>query len=385
MTHKTHLDTRVIHAGQSPDPSTGAITPPIYQTSTYVQSRPGEHKGYEYSRSQNPTRAAFERCMADLEDGQRAFAAASGMAGIATILALLSPGDHIIAMHDLYGGTHRLLHNVHQRAAGLKVSLVDMTDLSQLRAAIRPETKMIWVESPSNPMLHIVDLAAIAAIGRQHDIITVADNTFATPILQQPLRLGFDLVTHSTTKYLNGHADIVGGVIVVGDHPSLGDELAYLHNAIGAIAGPFDSFLALRGLKTLSLRMERHCDNAEQLADWLAAQPLVKHIAYPGLASHPQHALATQQMTRYGGMIAVTFDLSADAIADCLSRCQVFALAESLGGVESLIEHPGSMTHAAVPRAHRLALGITDGLIRLSVGIEHIDDLKADLTQAFAL
>lgn len=376
------LATRVIHGGQYPDPSTGAVMTPIYATSTYAQSAPGEHLGFEYSRTQNPTRFAYERCVANLESGQRGFAFASGMAAIATVLELLNPGDHIVVMDDVYGGTYRLFNNVRQRSAGLSFSFVDMTDLPAVAQAIRSNTRMIWVESPSNPLLKIVDLAAIARLAKQHQLIACADNTFATPMSQRPLELGFDIVAHSATKYLNGHSDVVNGVVVIGDNPELIQKMAYLQNAIGAIAGPFDSFLALRGLKTLALRMERHHQNALLLAQWLEKQPQVERVYYPGLPSHPQHKLAKQQMTLYGGMITAVLRGSLQETKQMLSRCQLFTLAESLGGVESLIEHPAIMTHASIPQAEREKLGISDGLIRLSVGIEDSEDLQKDLQSA---
>lgn len=382
MSDKKNIETRVIHAGQTPDPTTGAVMMPIYQTSTYVQSSPGKHKGFEYSRSQNPTRFAYERCVADLESGTKAFAFASGMAGIATVIELLSPGDHIVAMHDLYGGTYRLLEDVRKRSAGLEISFVDATNLDEVRNAIQPNTKMIWVESPSNPMLHLVDLAAIAEIAKENNLISVADNTFATPIIQRPLELGFDVVVHSATKYLNGHSDMVGGIVIVGNNSELAEGIGYLQNAIGAIAGPFDSFLALRGLKTLAVRMERHCENALHLAEWLNKQKQVRKVYYPGLKSHPQFKLAKNQMRLFGGMISVELDMNLDQTVQVLERCKVFTLAESLGGVESLIEHPAIMTHASVPKEQRDELGITDSFIRISVGIEAIEDLEQDLYQA---
>jgi cystathionine gamma-lyase len=376
------LATRAIHAGQEPDPSTGAIMPPIYQTSTYVQESPGKHKGYEYSRSQNPTRMAYERCIADLESGTRGYAFASGLAGIATVLDMLDSGDHVIASDDLYGGTYRLLHRVRQRSAGLKFTLVDMGNIDAIEAAIRPETKLIWIETPSNPMLKLIDIEAVAALAKRRGIISAADNTFASPIVQRPIELGFDLVMHSATKYLNGHSDMVGGIVVVGDNQDVADRMGFLQNAVGGIAGPFDSFLALRGLKTLPLRMRQHCASAAELAGWLEAHPKVERVYYPGLESHPQHALAKRQMNGFGGMISLT--LKGD-IADArrfLERTDLFALAESLGGVESLIEHPAIMTHASIPAPQRAALGISDTLCRLSVGIEDLDDLKADLKHA---
>ncbi len=375
--------TRVIHAGQSPDPSTGAIMPPIYATSTYVQDSPGVHKGYEYARSQNPTRFAYERCVADLESGSRGYAFASGLAATATVLDLFAPGDHIIASDDLYGGSYRLFERVRAKSAGLKFSFVDLRDLAAVEAAIRPETRMIWVETPTNPMLKLADLPAIAAIARRHGILAAADNTFASPYVQRPLELGFDLVMHSATKYLNGHSDMVGGLLVAGGNTDLAERLAFLQNAVGAVAGPFDAFLALRGVKTLALRMERHCANALALAQWLEAHPKIARVHYPGLASHPQHLLARRQMPRgYGGMIAIELKGGLDDARRFLERCELFALAESLGGVESLIEHPAIMTHASIPAAQRAALGIGDTLCRLSVGVEDVEDLRADLARA---
>lgn len=377
-----HLETRVIHAGQSPDPTTGAVMTPIYATSTYVQESPGKHKGYEYSRTRNPTRDAYEKCIADLESGERGYAFASGMAAIATILELLQPGDHIIAMDDLYGGTYRLLERVRKRSAGLHVSFVDMCDIAKVKAAIRPETRMIWVETPTNPMLKLVDLAQLAALAKQHHFISVADNTFATPMIQRPIELGFDIVVHSATKYINGHSDIVGGITVVNDNAELAEKLAFLQNSVGAIASPFDSFLALRGVKTLALRMERHCSNALELASWLEKHPKVSRVIYPGLISHPQHSLAKQQMQLFGGMITVELAGDLAQTVKILEHCKLFALAESLGGVESLIEHPAIMTHASVPKEQREKLGISDSLIRISAGLENVEDLKRDLEEA---
>jgi cystathionine gamma-lyase len=374
--------TRGIHAGQAPDPATGAIMVPIYATSTYVQSSPGVHKGYEYSRTQNPTRMAYERCIADLESGTRGYAFASGMAATATLLELFDQGAHVVASDDLYGGTYRLFTRVRERTAGLTVDYIDMRDRAQLEAAIRPDTRLIWVETPSNPMLKLVDLAMVAEIGRKRGVVTVADNTFASPYVQRPLELGFDLVMHSATKYLNGHSDMVGGVIVAGEDRERADRLAFLHNAVGAIAGPFDSFLALRGLKTLALRMERHCANAEAVAEHLWRHPQVARVHYPGLAGHPQHALARRQMHSFGGMVTIELKGGLAEARRFLERVEIFALAESLGGVESLIEHPAIMTHASLPPEQRQALGIGDSLIRLSVGIEDIDDLIADLDNA---
>lgn len=376
--------TRVIHAGQSPDPSTGAIMPPIYATSTYVQESPGVHKGYEYSRSQNPTRMAYERCIADLESGQQGFAFASGLSAIATALDSLDSGSHIIAMDDLYGGSYRLFENVRRRSAGLSFSFIDLSNADDLKAAIRPETKLIWVETPTNPLLKLVDLEAVARIAKRHGILSACDNTFASPWVQRPLELGFDLVMHSATKYLNGHSDMVGGVLVVGDNPELAERLTFLQNAVGAVQGPFDSFLALRGLKTLALRMERHCSNAQAVAAYLEAHPKVEKVYYPGLESHPQFELARRQMDAPGGMVTAVLSGGLDSARRFLERVEVFALAESLGGVESLIEHPAIMTHASIPESIRAELGISDGLVRLSVGIEGEEDLIADLRNALA-
>ncbi len=377
--------TRAIHAGQEPDPATGAIMTPIYATSTYVQQSPGVHKGYEYSRSQNPTRQAFERCVAALESGTRGFAFASGLAAIATVLECLDSGAHVIAMDDLYGGTYRLFERVRKRSAGLDFSFVNLTDLEALNTAIRPNTRMLWIETPTNPMLRLVDFAAVVAIARANNILTVADNTFASPWVQRPIEWGVDLVVHSTTKYLNGHSDMIGGVVIIGDNPELSDRLAFLHNAVGAIASPFDSFLALRGLKTLHLRMERHCANALQIAHWLEEQPAVDKVIYPGLPSHPQHTLASSQMHGFGGIVTVVLKGGLEPTRRFLENCHLFALAESLGGVESLIEHPGIMTHASIPPEKRAILGIDDGLVRLSVGVEDVQDLIDDLHQAFKI
>ncbi len=374
--------TRAIHAGQTPDPSTGAIMTPIYATSTYVQQSPGVHQGFEYSRSQNPTRNAYERCLADLESGSHGFAFASGMAAIATVLELIDSGSHILAMNDLYGGSFRLFDQVRQRSAGLTFSFADLSDTDAVASMVRPETRMIWVESPTNPMLALVDLAAVARVARANNLLFVVDNTFASPYLQRPLEKGADIVVHSATKYLNGHSDVVGGAVVVADN-GLAERLWYLQNAVGAVAGPFDSFLALRGLKTLALRMQRHCENALEIARWLEAHRNVDRVLYPGLASHPQHELAVRQMPGFGGMITFFIKGGLEAARQFLERCRLFALAESLGGVESLIEHPGIMTHASVPPETRAALGISDALIRLSVGVEDAADLINDLSHAF--
>ncbi len=376
------FSTRAIHAGQKPDPTTGAIMVPIYQTSTYVQESPGVHKGFEYSRSHNPTRFAYEACVADLEGGHRGYAFASGLAGEATVLELLDAGSHVIAMDDLYGGSYRLFERVRKRTANLGFSFVDMADPAAVEAAIRPETRMLWVETPTNPLLKLADLEALAAIGRRRGLITVCDNTFASPWVQRPLELGFDIVSHSATKYLNGHSDMVGGMVVVREAGEIADKLAFLQNAIGAIQGPFDSFLAMRGLKTLGLRMERHCQNAHAIAEWLERHPAVARVRYPFLPSHPQHDLAKRQMSAGGGMITIHLKGGLEPARRMLERTELFALAESLGGVESLIEHPGIMTHASIPAEQRAALGIDDGLVRLSVGVEDLDDLLADLDRA---
>nr|WP_315248500.1 PLP-dependent aspartate aminotransferase family protein [uncultured Duganella sp.] len=385
MTDKLNLATRVIHAGQSPDPSTGAIMPPIYATSTFVQQSPGVHKGLDYGRSHNPTRWALERCVADLESGSQAFAFASGLAAISSVLELLDAGAHIVAGDDMYGGTYRLFERVRRRSAGHQFTYVDLTDPENLRKAIRPETRMVWVETPTNPMLKLADLQAIAAICREHNIIAVADNTFASPVVQRPLELGFDIVVHSATKYLNGHSDIIGGIAIVGAEPrqeAWREQLAFLQNSVGAIAGPFDSFLALRGVKTLAIRLQRHCESALNLAQWLEQQKEVRKVYYPGLQSHPQHELAKRQMHGFGGIISIDLDTDLAGARRFLERCEIFALAESLGGVESLIEHPALMTHASIPAEQRARLGIGDGLIRLSVGIEDVEDLRRDLRAA---
>ncbi|MFD9900496.1 trans-sulfuration enzyme family protein [Mesorhizobium sp. NPDC059025] len=378
------FSTRTIHGGQSHDPTTGAVMVPIYATSTYAQQSPGVHKGFEYARSQNPTRFAFERAVADLESGSAAFAYASGLAAIANILETLDAGAHIVATDDIYGGTFRLLERVRKRSAGLQVSFADFTDLAAVEAAIRPETKLLWVETPTNPLLRLVDLAAVSALARRKGLITVADNTFCSPYIQRPLELGIDIVVHSVTKYLNGHSDMVGGVVVVGDNAELRDQFKFLQNAVGAISGPFDSFLALRGLKTLALRMERHSANGLAIARWLEARSDVRRVLYPGLESHPQHKLAKTQMDAFGGMITVELDRDLAGTKRFLEHTRLFALAESLGGVESLIEHPALMTHASIPAEKRAAIGISDSLVRLSAGIEDADDLIADLAQALA-
>lgn len=383
MADKKNFATRTIHAGQEPDPTTGAIMPPIYATSTYVQESPGVHKGYEYSRTQNPTRMAYERCIADLESGSHGFAFASGMAATGTILELVDSGSHILAMDDLYGGTRRLFSGVRERSAGVKFSYVDLSDLDAAEAALRDDTAMVWIESPTNPLLKLVDLKAISALAKKSRALVVVDNTFATPYLQRPLELGADIVMHSATKFINGHSDMVGGIVVTGQE-HLAKRLAYLQNSIGAVAGPFDSFLALRGVKTLDVRMERHCASAMRIAEWLEQDDRVASVLYPGLPSHPQHTLAKQQMPGFGGIVTFFIKGDLDNARAFLERCQVFSLAESLGGVESLVDHPAIMTHASVPAEERAKLGISDTLIRLSVGIEAVDDLIEDLDQALS-
>ena len=375
------LATRVIHAGQSPDPSTGAIMTPIYTTSTYVQKSPGDHQGYEYSRTHNPTRRAWEACIADLEGGRHGFAFASGMAAVDTLMHLLEPGDHVLAMHDLYGGTWRLFERVRRRSSGLEFTFSDLSDIDAARAGLTDRTRMIWVETPTNPMLQLVDIAAMAELAREAGAWLVVDNTFATPALQQPMALGADIVVHSVTKYLNGHSDMVGGAVVVDDE-ELAESIGFIQNSAGAVQGPFDSFLVMRGVKTLALRMRAHCDNAARIAEWLAAHPKVARVIYPGLDDHPQKALADRQMTGHGGMVSFDLEGDLDAARRCLENTRLFALAESLGGVESLVNHPAIMTHGSLPQATRERLGITDTLIRLSVGIEDVDDLIGDLETA---
>lgn len=373
------LGTLAIHGGQAPDPSTGAVMPPIYATSTYAQSSPGVHQGFEYSRTHNPTRFAYERCVAALEGGSRGYAFASGMAVEATVLDLLDSGAHVVAMDDIYGGSYRLFERVRRRSAGLDFSFVDLTDLPALEAAIRPGTRMVWIETPTNPMLKIVDIQAVSTIARRHGLIVVVDNTFASPMLQRPLELGAHLVVHSATKYLNGHSDMVGGMAVVGDDAELVEKMAFLQNATGAIQGPFDSFLALRGVKTLPLRMRAHCENALALAQWLESHPAIEKVIYPGLPSHPQHELAKRQMRGFGGIISIVLKGGFEAAKRFCERTELFTLAESLGGVESLINHPAVMTHASIPAKRRAILGIGDGLVRLSVGVEELEDLTSDI------
>ncbi|HGM6067283.1 TPA: cystathionine gamma-synthase [Stenotrophomonas maltophilia] len=378
------LATLAIHGGQSPDPSTGAVMPPIYATSTYAQSSPGEHQGFEYSRTHNPTRFAYERCVASLEGGTRGFAFASGMAASSTVIELLDAGSHVVAMDDIYGGSFRLFERVRRRTAGLDFSFVDLTDLDAFEASITSKTKMVWIETPTNPMLKIVDIAAVVAIAKRHGLIVVVDNTFASPMLQRPLDLGADLVLHSATKYLNGHSDMVGGMVVVGDNTELAEQMAFLQNSVGGVQGPFDSFLALRGLKTLPLRMKAHCANALALAQWLEKHPAVEKVIYPGLPSHPQHELAGKQMAGYGGIVSIVLKGGFEAAKRFCEKTELFTLAESLGGVESLVNHPAVMTHASIPVARREQLGISDALVRLSVGVEELGDLQVDLERALA-
>lgn len=378
---KQGMGTKAIHAGQSPDPSTGAVMMPIYATSTYAQASPGEHQGYEYSRSHNPTRFAYERCVAALESGTHGYAFASGLAATSTVLELLDAGSHVICMDDVYGGTYRLFERVRRRSAGMQFSFVDLNDLEALKAALQPNTKMIWCETPTNPLLKIVDIRALSAFAKANGLLLAVDNTFCSPILQRPLELGADIVMHSATKYLNGHSDIVGGMIVVND-PALAEQMTFLQNAVGGVQGPFDSFLALRGLKTLHLRMKAHCENAQILAERLQAHPDVEKVMYPGLSSHPQHGLAKTQMHGFGGMVSVWLKGGFPEAKRFMERLELFTCAESLGGVESLANHPAVMTHASVPVERREALGVTGNLVRLSVGVEDAQDLWADIEQA---
>ena len=382
MKRQQDFATRAIHAGQEPDPTTGAVMTPIYATSTYVQESPGKHKGFDYARSINPTRLAYEKCITDLEGGTRGFAFASGLAAMSTVLELLESGSHVVVSDDLYGGTFRLFDKVRKQSAGLEFTYVDLTDASRFEKAIKNNTRMVWIETPSNPLLKIIDLEAIAKIAREHKILSVSDNTFATPWVQRPLESGFDIVVHSATKYLNGHSDLVSGVAVVGDK-DLGDRMWFLQNSVGAIAGAFDSFLVLRSLKTLAVRMERHCSNALELARWLEEQSQVEKVMYPGLKSHPQHDLARTQMRGFGGMVSIVLKTDLAGTKRFLENTHLFALAESLGGVESLINHPALMTHASVPKEKRDELGVGDSLVRLSVGIEDLRDLIDDLQFAF--
>jgi len=383
--NKQGFETRAIHAGQEPDPTTGAIMTPIYTSSTYIQESPGVHKGYDYSRSVNPTRKALESCIADLEGSNYGFAFASGMSASATVLELLDSGDHVIAMDDLYGGTYRLFENVRKRSAGLEFTFCDLSDLNTLETSINKNTKMIWIETPTNPLLKIADLSAISQFAKKHNLIAVCDNTFCSPYIQNPLDFGFDIVVHSATKYLNGHSDLIGGVVVCSNEKEdLANEILYLQNAVGSIMNPFDSFLLLRSLKTLSVRMERHCTNAQEIAIFLESHQSIEKVIYPGLESHPQHDIAKKQMKGFGGMISVVLKGGLDSATRFLEKTKIFSLAESLGGVESLIEHPAIMTHASIPREVREEIGISDGLVRLSVGIESLDDLVEDIENSLS-
>ena len=376
------FSTRAIHAGQRPDPTTGAVMTPIYATSTYAQESPGVNKGYEYARGKNPTREAFEACIADLEGGTHGFGFASGMAATSTVLELLDAGSHIVTGDDLYGGTWRLFERVRRRSMGLDFSYVDLSDLSAVEAAIGPKTRMLWVETPTNPLMKLADIAALSRVAKAKGVLLVVDNTFATPFCQKPLALGADVVMHSATKYLNGHSDVIGGVLVTGN-PELAAQIKFLQNSVGGVMGPFDAFLVNRGLKTLALRMRAHCDNALIVARWLEDRGGVRAVIYPGLITHPQHDLAARQMSGgFGGMVTVLIDGDLSRTRQVLERVQVFTLAESLGGVESLVNHPAIMTHASVPKEVREAGGVTDNLIRLSVGVENVEDLIADLDQA---
>ena len=381
---KPGLGTLAIHGGQSPDPSTGAVMPPIYATSTYAQTSPGEHQGFEYSRSHNPTRFAYERCIAALEGGTRGYAFASGLAATSTVLEMFDSGSHVIAMDDVYGGTYRLFERVRRRSAGMDFSWVDLSDAAAFEAAIRPNTRLVWIETPTNPLLKLVDIEKIASIARKHGLIVAVDNTFSSPILQRPLERGAHLVMHSATKYLNGHSDMVGGIVVVGDDDEIAEKMTFLQNAVGGVQGPFDSFLALRGLKTLHLRMKAHCENAQVLAEWLQTHPAIEKVIYPSLKSHPQHELAKRQMDGFGGMVSIFVKGGLDGARRMMERCQYFTIAESLGGVESLVNHPAIMTHASIPPERRAQLGVTDNLVRLSVGIESPEDLRRDLEHSLS-
>ena len=374
------FSTKAIHAGQPPDPTTGAIMVPIHQSSTYVQSEPGLDKGFPYSRSANPTRKALEECTAALEGGEVGLAFGSGMAAIDAVLRLLKAGDHVVAGEDLYGGSRRLFTQVFEKF-GVRFTYVDTTDIELTRGALRDETKLIWIETPSNPLMRVTDLRAIARLGKDRGITTVADNTFATPFLQRPLELGMDIVVHSTTKYMGGHSDVVGGAVVTAS-PRVGEEIRFYQNAVGGVPGPLDCFLVLRGLKTLALRMERHSSNGMEIAGFLKGHPKVEKVFYPGLPEDPGHALATEQMDSYGGIVSFIAKGGEDGARRCATRTRLFALAESLGGVESLLDHPASMTHTSVPPEERRKIGLEDGLIRLSVGVEDIGDLLEDLTEA---
>jgi len=375
--------TKAIHSGQEPDSATGAVIVPIYATSTYAQESPGQFKGFDYSRTANPTRQSLEECMADLEGGSKAFAFASGMAATATVLELLDSGDHVISMDDLYGGTYRLFENVRKRSSNLEFSFVDLSNIETLKENLKPNTKMIWVESPSNPLLKVVDLKRVSEFAKENNLLCVCDNTFCSPFVQRPLDLGFDIVVHSATKYLNGHSDVVGGMAICSEeNTDLAERLAFLSNSVGSIMSPFDSFLVLRSLKTLSLRMQQHCESASEIANFLDAHGSVEKVYYPGLSGHINHEVAASQMNGFGGMISVVIKGGLESATRFLENTKLFTLAESLGGVESLIEHPAIMTHASIPKEIRERLGIVDGLVRLSVGIEAVEDLKGDLEHA---
>lgn len=374
--------TRAIHAGQTPDPSTGAVMTPISLSTTYAQESPGVHKGYDYSRTINPTRQALEACMADLENGEAGFAFASGMSATATVLELIDHGSHVVAMEDLYGGSHRLFNRVRRRSAGLDFSFADLTDITRLEEAITDNTRMIWIETPTNPLMKVVDLAAVAQVVKSKNILSVCDSTFCSPYIQKPLDLGIDIVVHSSTKYLNGHSDVVGGIAVVNQRADLAERMKLLQNSVGAVPSPFDAFLVLRSLKTLPLRIKQHCEHAQSIAEYLSTHPKISHVYYPGLNQHPQHQIAAKQMNGFGGMISFDIKGDMDDARRFLQRCKIMSLAESLGGVESLIEHPATMTHASLPEDVRAKLGIGDTLIRLSVGLEDIDDLIQEIEYA---
>ena len=378
----SEFETLSVHAGYEPD-WTGAVMPPIYATSTFRQQSPGVHAGYEYGRSHNPTREALQRAIAELEGGAHGYAFASGLAACASVLELLPANSHIVAVDDLYGGTYRLFERVRKPSTGLQVSYVPAdADAATLAAALRPETRMIWVETPTNPTLKLCDLAQVGQLGRDRGILTVADNTFASPYLQRPLEHGFDIIVHSATKYLNGHSDVIAGLVAIGERPELAEQLAFLQNSVGSILDPFSSFLCLRGMRTLALRLQRHVDNAGELAAWLERQPQVASVRYPGLPSHPQRDLARRQMRGAGGLISLYLASDGEGARRFLEAVRLFTLAESLGGVESLISLPAKMTHASIPAERRGQLGISDNLVRLSVGIEHVEDLRRDLQQA---
>jgi cystathionine beta-lyase/cystathionine gamma-synthase len=374
------IETRAVHAGQEPDAETGAVMTPIYASSTFAQDGPGQDRGYEYARTGNPTRTDLEANLASLEGGEFGRAFASGMAGINTLLNLLESGDHVVAGDDIYGGTHRLFRQVYEDY-DLEFSFVDTTDLGAVEDAIRPETELLWVETPTNPLMRVNDIGALSDLAHEHDALCAVDNTFATPYLQRPLEFGADVVSHSLTKYLGGHSDVVGGALVT-DDPDLDEQFGFYQNSVGATPGPFEAFLVLRGTKTLPVRMDRHCENARVLATWLENHPDVDWVYYPGLDSHPQHGLAAEQMSDFGGMLSFELDGTLEETSELVSGTEVFTLAESLGGVESLIEQPAAMTHAAIPREERIAAGLRDGLVRVSVGLEHVDDLRADLEAA---